>query len=323
MDGEESFSTLYSYTITARTPANPDIPWQTAYNVDIKALIGKEMTVEIELDGNGLNDVTGLGKGTREISGLVEKARYIGRDANQAMFEVVIRPWLYLAVLTTDFKIFQQKSVVDIIDEVLGDYPFPYEKRFSGTYPQLDLQYGETDFDFIERLMEEWGIYWFSEHEDQKHKLILVDNVGAYKRSPSEAYHVISYVPSDPKMDQEYIRQFHFQQQITCGKWVTNDYDFKKSRADIIALDSKLRKTSFNEMEIFHWPSDYEQPEIGERLARVRMEERGAIGSRCDGSGELRGITCGVDFVSTNHPVEQANREYMVLRSSLQIEEIG
>ncbi|CFU86186.1 ImpA family type VI secretion-associated protein [Yersinia pseudotuberculosis] len=81
LEGEEAFSTLYSYTITAKTPANPLIPWQAASNVDLKSLIGKEMTIEMELDGNGLGDVRSVGKGTREITGLVERARYIGRDA--------------------------------------------------------------------------------------------------------------------------------------------------------------------------------------------------------------------------------------------------
>ncbi len=325
LDGEEALSSLYTYVITAKTPANPLIPWQAASNVDLKSLIGKEMTVEIELDGNGLGALIGIGQGVREISGMVQKARYIGRDANQALYEIVIRPWLHLAELTTDFKIFQQKTVVNIIDDVLGDYNFPYEKRLSGSYPQLDfqVQYGESDFNFIERLMEEWGIYWFFEHNEGKHKLILVDNVGAHKRSPSEAYHVIQYSADDPKLDEEYISQFHFQETITSGRWVTNDYDFTKSRADIMALDSKPRKTSFNEMEIYHWPGDYEQPEIGEQLARVRMEERGALGSRSEGYGELRGIACGTNFELTGYPVEKANREYLVLRSHLMVEEIG
>lgn len=173
LEGEEAFSTLYSYTITAKTPANPLIPWQAASNVDLKSLIGKEMTIEMELDGNGLGDVRSVGKGTREITGLVERARYIGRDANQAIFEITIKPWFYLANLTSDFKIYQNKNVVDIIEEVFSDYNFPFEKRLATTYPILDfqVQYGETDFNFLQRLMEEWGIYWFFEHQDHKTKI--------------------------------------------------------------------------------------------------------------------------------------------------------
>ncbi|WP_241650633.1 contractile injection system protein, VgrG/Pvc8 family, partial [Rosenbergiella collisarenosi] len=85
------------YTLTVKTPDDPDIPWQAASNIDLKALIGKEMTITIELDGNGLGTSRGKGKSTREISGLVEKARYVGRDAAQAMYEIILRPWLFLA----------------------------------------------------------------------------------------------------------------------------------------------------------------------------------------------------------------------------------
>ncbi|WP_158785167.1 type VI secretion system Vgr family protein, partial [Pantoea sp. BAV 3049] len=325
LEGEEAFSTLYTYTLTVKTPANPLIPWQSASNIDIKALIGKEMTVSMELDGNGLDDLLGLGQGTREISGLVQRARFLGRDANQAIFEIILRPWLYLTDLTSDFKIFQQKTVVEIIEEVLSEYNFPVEKRLTATYPQLDfqVQYGETDFNFIERLMEEWGIYWFYEHAEQKHKLVLVDHVGAHKQSESEAYHVIQYMPDTPKADQEYISRFEFQETITSGKWYTNDYDFTKSRADISAIDSKPRKTSFNEMEVYHWPGDYDQPDIGEQLAKIRSEERGALGSRAIGAGELRGIACGIDFELQGCPLEKANREYMVISSRLEIIDIS
>lgn len=324
LEGEEAFSTLYSYTITAKTPANPLIPWQAASNVDLKSLIGKEMTIEMELDGNGLGDVRSVGKGTREITGLVERARYIGRDANQAIFEITIKPWFYLANLTSDFKIYQNKNVVDIIEEVFSDYNFPFEKRLATTYPILDfqVQYGETDFNFLQRLMEEWGIYWFFEHQDHKQKLILVDHVGAHKRSFSTAYHAIEYLSDEPKAGEEYITQFQTQETLTSGTWVTNDYDFTKSRADILAMDSKPRKTSFNDLEIYHWPGDYDQPDIGEHLSRVRIEERGALGSRAVGSGQLRGIVCGANFELKGFPVDKANREYMIISSRLTVAEV-
>ncbi|MBT0717774.1 type VI secretion system tip protein VgrG [Rosenbergiella epipactidis] len=324
LEGEEAFSTLYTYTLTVKTPDDPDIPWQTASNIDLKALIGKEMTITIELDGNGLGTSRGKGKSIREISGLVEKARYVGRDASQAMYEIILRPWLFLAELTTDFKIFQAKNVVEIIDEVLSDYNFAYERRLTDVYPALDfqVQYGETDFAFIQRLMEEWGIYWFFEHHDGKHKLVLVDHVGAHRYSDSQAYKVIHYLPETPKADKEYVRQLTHQEALTSGRWVTNDYDFTKSRADILAMDVKPRKTHFNDMEIYQWPGDYDQPDIGEKLARVRIEELGAQGSRASGNGELRGLACGINFTLKGHPINKANREYMVISSRLIIQEI-
>nr|WP_314267192.1 type VI secretion system tip protein TssI/VgrG [uncultured Moellerella sp.] len=325
LEGEESLSNLYTYTITAKTPANPAIPWQSASNLDLKSLIGQQVAVVIELDGNGLDFGKGLGKGAREITGIVQKARYIGRDDYQAMYELTITPWLTLATLTTDFKIFQQKSVVQIIDEVLSEYNFPYEKRLSSVYPALDfqVQYGETDFDFVQRLMEEWGIYWFFEHKDYKNRLILVDHVGAHRKNFSPAYHTLRYEADTPKDGEEYVSQFHAQELITSGQWLTSDYDFKKSRADISALDKKPRKTNFNQFEVFSWPGDYEEPSVGEFLARVRSEERGMIGARSSGYGEIRSVVCGTTFNLTNFPQSKANREYLVISSHITVTEIN
>ncbi|WP_413495132.1 type VI secretion system Vgr family protein [Morganella psychrotolerans] len=324
-EGEEALSTLYQYKVVAKTPANPNIPWQTAANLDLKKFIGQQMTVTIELDGNGLDTERGTGKGHREISGLVERARFVGRDENQAMYEFIVRPWLNLTTLTSDYKIYQQKSVVDIIDEVLSTYHFPIEKRLSALYPPLDfqVQYGETDFDFIQRLMEEWGIYWFFEHDDMKNRLVLVDHVGAHKRTISPAYHKLRYESDKPKDGQEYIDQFHAQETITSGQWLTSDYDFKKSRADISALDKKPRKTNYNNFEMYQWPGDYDDPGVGEFLARVRSEEQGCLGARSTGSGEIRSVVCGTTFTMSNFPQSKANREYLVISNQLRATEIN
>ncbi|EMD0829138.1 type VI secretion system tip protein VgrG [Morganella morganii] len=325
LEGEEALSALYQYKVVAKTPANPAIPWQVAANLDLKKFIGQQMTVIIELDGNGLEVGRGSGKGHREVTGLVERARFVGRDENQAMYEFIIRPWLNLTTLTSDYKIFQQKSVVDIIDEVLSSFHFPIEKRLSAMYPPLDyqVQYGETDFDFIQRLMEEWGIYWFYEHEDLKNRLVLVDHVGAHRRTASPAYHTLRYESDKPKDGQEYIDQFGAQETITSGQWLTSDYDFKKSRADMFALDKKPRKTNYNDQEIYQWPGDYDDPAVGEFLARIRSEEQGCLGSRAAGSGEIRSVVCGTTFTLTNYPQSKANREYLVISNQLRATEIN
>ena len=323
LSGEEALSTLYEYSLIVKTPPSPYIHWQTAANVDIKALIGKEVTATIELDGSGLSTTIGLGKGEREISGIVEKGRFLGCDVNQAKYEIIIRPWLYLATLTSDYKIFQNKTVVEIIEEVLAEYNFLFEKRLSGHYPRLDfqVQYGESDFDFLERIMEEWGIYWFFEHQGQKHKLVLIDHISGHKPNPSWAYQKIEYQPDSPKGEAEYINYLQHQESLTSSRWVTNDYDFTKSRADILAADYKPRQTSFNDLEHYSWPGDYEQPAVGEQLARIRIEELGAQGSRAEGRGELRGMVCGATFRLTGHPVRKVNREYLILKSVLRIVE--
>jgi type VI secretion system secreted protein VgrG len=101
------------------------------------------------------------------------------------VYEVVIEPWLTLASRTSDFKIFQNKSALDIVREVLGEFGFPLDVRTSESYPSLDfqVQYGETDLAFCERLMNEWGMYYYFEHEPGIHRMVLVDAPGAHQPS--------------------------------------------------------------------------------------------------------------------------------------------
>lgn len=102
---------------------------------------------------------------------------------------------------------------------------------------------------------------------------------------------------------------------------MTDDYDFTRSRADIMSLDSKPRRTSFNHQEIFDWPGNYDKTDVGDHLARVRMEERGAIGLRSQGSGPVPTIVCGSVFTLSRYPLEKANCEYIILKSDLEIRE--
>lgn len=199
LEGGEALSEIYSYTVTVKTPDNRNISWQSASNIDIKSMIGKQVTIDIALsDWRPVAAVTGE---TREITGIVQQVRYLGRDGHRAVYQLIVRPWLYLAELTTDFRIFQNKSVITIIDEVLSEYDFPQEKRIATTYPPLDyqVQYGESDFDFVQRLMEEWGLYWFFEHKDQQHKLVIVDNIGAHKQLFDAGIHTLLYDQDAPK----------------------------------------------------------------------------------------------------------------------------
>ncbi len=322
LQGEESLSALYNYTVTATTPDNSNISWQAASAIDIKSLIGKQMTLRIAL--NDWRTDIGTEKAYREITGIVQQVRYLGRRNNCALYQMVLRPWLYLAELTSDFRIFQNKTVTEIIGEILADYDFPHEKRISETYPPLEyqVQYGETDFAFIQRLMEAWGLYWFFEHQGQQHKLVIVDNIGAHKPFFAGSPHVVGYDQQTHENRKEYIAEFHHLQTLTSGRWVTNDYDFTRSRADIMSLDSQPRQTSFNQQEIFDWPGNYGDPATGDHLARVRMEEQGAAGSRSQGSAPVPTIVCGCVFTLDHYPLAKANCEYLVLGTELDFREI-
>ncbi|WP_201520644.1 phage late control D family protein, partial [Klebsiella oxytoca] len=131
----------------------------------------------------------------------------IGGVDDNRRYRYTLRPWLWLATRTSDYKAFQNRTVIDILDEVLADYNFSVDKRLdTSVYPKLiwEVQHGETDAHFIQRLTEQWGISYFFEHDGGHHRLVLVSESGAWRKFPSAAYHTLPIYPQGFKVDQEH-----------------------------------------------------------------------------------------------------------------------
>jgi type VI secretion system secreted protein VgrG len=120
--GEEVLSRVYNYAIDCCTPLKSVMPSRAAANLDLKAMIGKELTVSIQLEGIG--GLARIGAGTREISGIVTEANFVGQSEHQSFYRLVLQPWLSLLAQRTDFRIFQKKSVVEIVEEVFENYMY-------------------------------------------------------------------------------------------------------------------------------------------------------------------------------------------------------
>lgn len=324
--GNETLSEIYTYTIDCLTPPDLTLLDEQAANLDLKAMIGKALTVTVQLDGMGSfvpgmpgqSGAAHIGQGKREISGIVTRASFEGQLNRQCRYRLAMQPWIYLADQRSDYRIFQNRTVEEIVDEVLNAYSYSYDKRLSGRYPKLayQVQYGETDFAFIQRLMQEHGIYWFFEHSNQVHRMVLVDQLGAHKPVDSAAYRRLRYYPPGHKIDREYVDTFNTAERIQSGRWTTNDFDFEKPNARLGVESALPRDTAHNGFERYEWPGDYTDPALGEQFARVRMEEVRAQGERAAGGGNVRDVVCGTTFALEGHPHASANREYLVLGAS-------
>jgi type VI secretion system secreted protein VgrG len=331
LHGSETVSTIYTYVLDCVSAS--DLMMDDAANLDLKSLIGKELTVTIQLDGmgsfvpgmTGLSGPSNIGKGIREISGIVTEARYVGQSTRQGQYRLLLQPWIRLADQQSNYRIFQNKTVVEIVDQVLGFYMFSWDKRLSAEYKSLayQVQYGETDFAFVQRLMQEHGIYWFYEHSNGIHRMVLVDQLGAHKPVDSEAYQTLSYYPPGHKIDREYIDTFDASESIQSGRWTTGDFNFKKPKARLEAENALPRDTQYNELEHYEWPGDYSDLDAGEEFAQIRMQEIHAHGSRAWGGGNLRDVVCGTTFTLHGYPQKDANREYLVLGATFVASELG
>ncbi|MDN4588796.1 hypothetical protein DBA29_09865 [Xenophilus aerolatus] len=255
LSGREGINSLFAYELLLKTPDALNLGASGAADFNLDDFIGREISCSIELEGagefmpGGIGPSTDrIGAGVREISALITDAQLWGEEGRHVQYKLTLRPWLHLATLSTDCKIFQNKTVVDILDELFADYPFPVDKRLIDAYPARDYQtqYNETDFQFFERLCQEWGINYFFEHSEGKHRLVLIDNMGAHRANPSEAYRQVDYHPPGWKVDAEYIHAFAPHNQLTSGRYTTRDYDYTRPKADLSqqadALESALRK---------------------------------------------------------------------------------
>ncbi|HAH0327307.1 TPA: type VI secretion system tip protein VgrG [Escherichia coli] len=312
LGGTETVGELFTYSIKLKTPDTLNLGYVSpAANLQLKPMVGKDLCVNIELDGGG----------KRYISGLVTAARVAGHQGRSVVYELRLEPWLKILTHTSDYKAFQNKNVVDILDEVLDEYPWPVEKRLVENYPTRawQVQYGETDFAFIQRLMQEWGIYWWFEHSENSHTLVLADAINVHKACADSP--LVCYYQKGLKLDKEFIHTITANESLRSGQWVLNDFDFMKPRSLLKSTVANPRETGLAEYEHYEWPGDYYTKSEGEMLTRIRMEEQRSPGSRVQGSGNIRTLMTGFTFTLENYPTAEVNREYLLVQTTLFIQD--
>ncbi|EEF2451964.1 type VI secretion system tip protein VgrG [Salmonella enterica subsp. enterica serovar Typhimurium] len=312
LDGGETLSELFSYVVQLKTPDTLNLGYVSpAANLPLKPMVGKDLCVNIELDGGG----------KRHISGLVTAARVVGHEGRSVTYELRMEPWVKLLTHTSDYKAFQNKTVVDILDEVLAEYPYPVEKRLVESYPvrTWQVQYGETDFDFLQRLMQEWGIYWWFEHCEDSHTLVLADAISAHKACPDSP--LVEWHQEGLKLDKEFIHTITANESLRTGQWVLDDFDFTKPRSLLANTVANPRETGHATYEHYEWPGDYFDKSEGEMLTRIRMEAQRSPGSRVLGGGNIRTLMTGYTFTLENYPTAEVNQEYLLMQTLLFVQD--
>ena len=130
---------------------------------------------------------------TRELSGLCVSAEYLGASGGPDHYRAEVRPWFWFLSRTANSRVYQETTIPDLAMQILGEYGFSgkVDNRLTNVYPNREyvVQYRETDLDFLTRLMEEEGIYYFFEQSGGEEKLVLADSISAHRP-----------VPGDPKV---------------------------------------------------------------------------------------------------------------------------
>lgn len=299
--GREELSTLYSFRIELRSDDA---------EIDFTTLVGKAGQIEIRATG-----------GTRYINGIVRRFERLGEGSRQTFYAAELVPLHWLLTKRVKSRIFLETNCDDmtipgIIKKVLADAGIPEEKfRFAtqGTYVAREsvVQYRESDWNFISRLMEDEGIFYFFEHDTDKHVLVFGDTPSAHVTTPNQPtapYRDPSGLVPDAK--REAIFNVRDRQEIQIGAVSLDDFNFETPQVDVAADQAG---EAFTSLEFYDYPGGYATQDVGTAWAKARLEEF-QTGRRVQQmSATVRLLLPGFKFTLEEHPVEALNQEYLVL----------
>ena len=297
MRGTEAISSLFEFDITFHSKAP---------GLSAKAMLGKDITLKVATEDNGA---------PRHFNGICTRFGSGGREGEHLLYTAKVRPWLWLASRRSDCKIFQFKKVPDIIAEVLGPYGFAMLPKLKKSYRAWDycVQYQETDLNFVMRLMEHEGIYFYFEHQEGSHTLVLADELSCHSPLPGKPS--IKYLGLDAATvsDEEHFRSWQVLEEVNSGEYIADDYDFKKPRADLETKRKNPLGHDHDKWERYTWPGGYVELGDGETYTGVRLESLEAEHERTVGDTTVRTMAPGYLFNLERCPRADQNREYLAL----------
>ncbi|WP_347928385.1 type VI secretion system Vgr family protein [Pseudomonas helvetica] len=296
MGGGEELGRLFNYELQLHSLDNA---------IDLNQLLGKPMSLSLQLDGGG----------ERHFHGIVARCSQNVDQGQFASYQVTLRPWLWLLTRTSDCRIFQNLTIPQIIKQVFRDLGFSdFEDALSRPYREWEycVQYRETSFDFVSRLMEQEGIYYFFRHEQGRHVLVLADAYGAHASAPG--YASVPYYPrNEQQRERDHIHDWHLAQEVQPGSLELNDYDFQRPSARIDVRSAMPRPHTAGDYPLYDYPGTYVQSEDGEHYARTRIEALQTLHEQVELAGNARGLGSGHLFSLTGFSRQDQNREYLIV----------
>lgn len=297
MRGSEAVSSLFEFDITFHSKQS---------GLSAKAILGKDITLKVETEGGGA---------PRHFNGICTRFGSGGREGEHLLYTAKVRPWLWLASRRSDCKIFQFKKVPDVISEVLGKYGYALLPKLKKTYREWDycVQYQETDLNFVMRLMEHEGIYFYFEHQEGSHTLVLADDLSCHSPLPGKPSIKYYGIDAVTVADEEHFRSWQVLEEVSSGEYITDDYDFTNPRADLKTKRKNPLGHTHDGWERYMWPGGYVNYGDGETYTGVRLESLEAEHERTQGQTTVRTMAPGYLFNLERCPRADQNREYLAL----------
>src|SRR5437588_7553191 len=292
--GEEHISGLFQFNLEMVSEDNA---------LDFQSIVGKAVTVTLNLADNTKHYFNGI------------VGRFVQEETNVRLtrYHAEIHPWLWLLTKTSDCRIFQNKSVPEIVKSIFTEFGFTdFRDSLRNSYDKREycVQYNETAFNFVSRLMEDEGIFYFFEHEDGKHTLVLADDASAHQACPGLDAGARYRASAIEHTDDHAVTRCRFEQQVVTGKFAHDDFNFETPSTDL-----KVEAAGESgDMRVYEYPGGFLKTDAGESRANLRLESHEHPKKTLRGEGHVRAFAAGYKFDLKGHYRDDANSTY-VLRS--------
>jgi len=306
MDGTESMGQPFEYEVDLLS---------TDEQLDLTQLLGQPILITLELPNTQI----------REFSGYVTRFVLVGSVGRYVRYRATLRPWVWLITRRSNCRIFQNQTVPEVVLAMFREHGFSdFKDLLSGSYRTWEylVQYRESDFNFISRIMEQEGIYYYFTHAEGKHTLVLSDSYSAHQ--PAPGYEVIPYVARsrDHVMD-DHIDSWRAIRQITSGAFTAADYDFEAPKAKLGSTLAPGAAYPGGEYELYDYPGEFADNKQADEQVKVRLQAELAQHDVVRGEGNARGIHAGALMTLSDFPRVDQNKEYLITSTSISIRSEG
>ena len=291
--GEEAISELFRYDLEL---------YSEDASLDFTQIVGKAVTLQIQLSDGSF----------QYVNGIVGRFTQAGRDERFTTYLAELHPSLWMLTMSTDCRIFQNKNSLDIVKQVfsgLGFSDFSDKTTASLSAREYCVQYRETAFAFVSRLLEEEGISYYFDHDASKHTMVLVDDSSSWGACPGLTS--ARYVGAEPKYDSDdMVVDCEIDQAVTAGEFKSDDYNFTIPSTQLLATASG----SDTSRSIYEYPGLYTAQSDGETIASRRLATLQTEAKTLRGSSLCRSFHAGCKFTLASHYRSDLNASYVLRR---------
>ena len=297
LSGREAISECFSFDVEFASEDG---------NLKPSDLAGQKMSLAIQLADQTY----------RYINGIVNDFSVLEYTGHYFLYRARIVPWLSFLKLSSDCRIWQQKSAVDIIKSVFSNHGFAdFKDKLNGSYNTREycVQYRESAYDFVCRLMEEEGIAFYFEHTVDQHFLVLADSPAGHPGCPVDS--TFRWAPAKGGAyfrDDDHIDEWTRTCEIRTQKWAQADFNFETPHTNLLATQDTTVSIKIPKLEKYEYPGRFANKADSEKLTGLRIEAEEAGVDIARGAGTGRTMAAGYTFTFSEHSRRDQNAEYLL-----------